>query len=265
LRGERIEALSSVTVRRLACFAILFGCKRETPPQPIQTSSASVAVSASAPAPAPDIATEARELLVTWDRGFNAHDADALAPLYASSVRYYGATLTRDECKSKVAAFIGTNPTSSQTSTVEGVATEPDGVRVTFSKAITIAGKTTRYPSYLHVARTGRRLEIDEESDPTTDKNLHITTCEDALGELARVTDALTHTGLRSEVTHDGTKWEAHFYRSHGTSDIYFDSKTGVITWATTGSDIREPLNESSPQWSPGVRVLVDAVKAKCK
>lgn len=216
--------------------------------------------------PKPSMELEAKRVLERWDAAYNAHNASGVASQYGPSVRYFGATLTREACQEKIAAYIAKNPDQTQSSALESVTVVPDGIRVRFTKTLTTAGKAKTYASYFHLQNSmAGGLRIDEESDPVTDKNLSIGTCEDALATLARVTDSVTQTGLQSDVTHDGTKWEAHFYRSHGTSDIYFDSKTGVVAWATTGDDSREVLDESSPKWSPRVHTLVDAVKAKCK
>ena len=85
--------------------------------------------------------------------------------------------------------------------------------------------------------------------------------CERALSELARKTDAAHDLGGSTEVhppAKTGDPWLAYYSRSHGSSDIALDPKTGAVSWGTSGSDMT-PLEITA-----ALRALVDDAKANC-
>jgi hypothetical protein len=254
--------------RRLALLLVLASCKHDPPAAAVDAAVAEPVASASAAPvdaaiiPADPTGNE-RLLLSQWDAAYNAGDAVAIGALYASSVRWYGVTLSHEDVQAKIASYIASAPDRKQTSALDGVALLRDGARVTFTKTITLKGKTTKYPSYFHLARgASGALRIDEESDPVTDKTLAAGTCDDALSALARATSTASAEGLTTVTPpkNPGDHWVAIFYRSHGTSEIEFDPKNGAVLWGNTGSD-RTPLDASDPK----IRALADKVKSKCK
>jgi hypothetical protein len=254
-------------MRRLALVLVLAACKREEPPPPDADAMASAAAPIASVAPDAGVAdpgSHARLVVATWDRNYNAGDVNALMTLYAPSVRYYGVTLTREQCQAKVASSIAAGPGRKQTSKIDAITRVPPvGARVTFTKEVTSNGKTTTYPSYFHLVRSvSGALQIDEESDPVTDKTLAAGVCEDSLAALARATDAASSSDGTTTVSlpaKPGDHWVAVFFRPHGSSEIDLDPKTGIILRAA-GSD-RTPLDQSNPT----LRGLADKAKSKCK
>jgi ketosteroid isomerase-like protein len=156
-------------MRRVFILLALVCCKREPAPAPVEEADTAPPIATAAPVDAaalkPDMSLEARRVLERWDAGFNAHDANAVLAQYAPSVRYFGATLTREDCKAKMDATIA-SADRKQSSSADSVDIVPDGVRVIFTKTITNAGKTTTRPSYFHLAKSqSGGLRIDEEGD----------------------------------------------------------------------------------------------------
>ncbi len=242
---------------------VLAACKREMPPSDSDAFSVAPVVADAGVAVA-DPGANARLAVATWDRYYNAGDVNAIITLYAPSVRYYGVTLTREQCQAKIASYIAQGPGRKQTSKVDAITRVPGGARVSFTKEVTLNGKTTSYPSYFHLVRgSSGALQIDDESDPVTDKNLAAGSCEDTLAALARATDAASSmegTTTLTLPTKPGDHYVAVFFRSHGSSEIELDPKTGIILSGAAGSE-RTPLDQTSPT----IRSLADKAKSKCK
>jgi hypothetical protein len=155
---------------------------------------ASAAEVAVAEAAAPDPGALVLGTLTRWNEAHNAHDAKALAGLYAAHVSFYGTELSNERCVSTKRAAFTAQPDYAQT--VRDIDVKPSGAGgtiVRFVKTSTSRGRATDYPSYLIVLKD---LRIAEESDDVTDRNLRakaakirkaaggVTTCEDALGAI---------------------------------------------------------------------------------
>jgi hypothetical protein len=182
-------------MRWLALVIGVVGCRSPKTELVVEAAVVGGAVDAAAADP-----TEAvRATLGRWNDAHNAHDANALAGLYAAHVSFYGTELTNARCVStKRAAF---KAQSDYAQTVRDIDVKPGGEGATivrFVKTSTSHGKSTDYPSYLILQQD---LHIAEESDDVTDRNLRAkaakmrtappkaTTCEDALGAILTWTE----------------------------------------------------------------------------
>ena len=255
--------MNNPSMRHAAIVFVLAACKREVVPFAPDALPAADPSTSAVPVVV-DPGTNARLHVATWDRHYNAGDIGALMTLYAPSVRWYGVTLTREQYQAKIASYVAQGPGRKQTSKVDAIIRIRGGVRVTFTKEVTLNGKTTTSPLSFHLVRSpGGVLQIDEESDTATDERLAAGSCEDALAALARATDAASASEGATTITppeKPGDHWFAVFARPHGSSEIELDPKTGLVLWGTSGAP-RASLDATGPT----IRALADKAKSKCK
>ena len=154
----------------LGCaLVVLAACDRST------SGSSSVARASVAPsspsssaAPAPRVEDGRLAVVRAWNDAHVAHDANALSALYADRVRFYGATLVRAECVSRVAGALKKHPDENQKIKDLFV----DGNTVHFTKTIVARRKAADYHAYLELEPRGAGWAITAESDTLTDQNL---------------------------------------------------------------------------------------------
>jgi hypothetical protein len=170
-------------------------CRSPTTDASVDARTAAAVVEAAAPDPA----ARALETLTRWNDAHNAHDAHALAGLYAAHVSFYGTELTNARCVSTKRAAFTAQPDYAQTVRDVDVKPSAEGATIVrFVKTSTSHGKGTDYPSYLILQKD---LRIAEESDDVTDRNLRAkaakirkatggpSTCEDAIGAIVAWTE----------------------------------------------------------------------------
>ena len=115
-----------------------------------------------------------------WIKTTNAHDANALRAFYGDVVRFYGASLPRDACISKLQTYFSKHPTAAHTIGPVTIDAADAGVtRAAFTKTVVEKGAKHDYACHLDLARSGPRWIIVGESDTTTDANLAKAGCQD--------------------------------------------------------------------------------------
>lgn len=156
---------------------LLAGCQSNK--QPVATTTTVATTSASVPAVI-DAATKPaiptpREVAERWNAAHVAHDAKALAGLYAARVDFYGQELTNKECVARKKAAFDKSPDYTQS--LSDVWTRGDDAGpapftvVGFTKRTQSAGAKHDYKAALFVDPSGL---ITRESDAVTDENLSL-------------------------------------------------------------------------------------------
>ena len=113
-------------------------------------------------------------LVGKWCDAHNTKDVGVLSNLYDQNVMFYGSPMDKNECIENKLAFFKKKSNFKQEATGE-ISIENIGsgeVKCSFNKRVTIDGKTTDYPSYLHFRKVGEEWKISVESDLVTDENL---------------------------------------------------------------------------------------------
>ena len=101
--------------------------------------------------------TDFPALVGKWCDAHNTKDVGALANIYNQNVMFYGSPMDKNECIENKLAFFKKKPDFKQEATGE-IAIEnisANEVKCSFNKRVTVDGKTTDYPSYLHFRKTG--------------------------------------------------------------------------------------------------------------
>jgi len=128
------------------------------------TSAASGNLASSAPSAAPVAPSAgAQAVIAAWNQAHNAHDADALAALYAPEVFFYGATLPGVDCARKKRAAFTATPDYAQS--IRDAKFEPADAGATFVRLVKTGitkGASKAYPSILVIDASGK---IAEEGD----------------------------------------------------------------------------------------------------
>lgn len=118
--------------------------------------------------------TDFATLVGQWCDAHNTKDVAVLSNIYDQNVMFYGSPMDKNECIENKLAFFKKKPDFKQEATGE-VAIENisvNEVKCSFNKRVSVDGKTTDYPSYLHFRKTGDDWKISVESDLITDENL---------------------------------------------------------------------------------------------
>lgn len=169
-----------MSAKKLALLLLLIaGCKRtpatpDASPTPIASPSVTATASASAPPPVPDTRTPVHVVADRWNDAHNKRDVKELEAVYATSVDFYGQTLSGAECAKRKMAALAKSPKYRQAihSWMYGQAETADGQGATgviFTKTTTENGKSTDYIQLLTIDKT---LKITREIDRTSEQNL---------------------------------------------------------------------------------------------
>lgn len=152
---------------------LLLGCHTASPPivqdagaAPMPATSGTALIDASAADPTIVI----RAVVLRWNEAHNRHDVAVFDSLYAPTVSFFGAKLSRAECVKRKSAAFAKAPGFTQTLGPMTFKSGEDGggTLVRFVKTTSFAGKATDYPAFL-VVKDGH---IIEESDNVSDENL---------------------------------------------------------------------------------------------
>lgn len=118
--------------------------------------------------------TDFSALVGKWCDAHNTKDVGALSNIYNQNVMFYGSPMDKNECIENKLAFFKKKPDFKQEATGEITIEDisDNEVKCSFNKRVTVDGKTTDYPSYLHFRKAGDNWKISVESDLVTDENL---------------------------------------------------------------------------------------------
>jgi hypothetical protein len=110
-----------------------------------------------------------------WNLGHNERDISILTELYADSVLYYQTFLSKNNCLENKLQFFRENPDYYQRidGDIEVLQVDSASYKASFVKKVTLAGRTTDYPSYLIFRKITQGIKLVEESDLITDKNVN--------------------------------------------------------------------------------------------
>ncbi|MBO7134295.1 MAG: hypothetical protein J6W06_09090 [Bacteroidales bacterium] len=154
----------------LLALTIAWSCNSPKTTETDETTYNAEAISETETASTPDFAT----LVGKWNDANSTKDVGILSNLYSQSVMYYGMRMEKNECIENKLAFFNKKPDFKQEITgevkVENISA--DEVKCSFTKTVTVDGKTTDYPSYLQFRKVGDEWKISVESDLVTDENL---------------------------------------------------------------------------------------------
>ncbi len=218
-----------------------------------------VSVPARAPLSANDVTVgkgkimdAARRLVAAWNAALNAHDATALAAVYAPKVSFYGQNQSRDQVLAGKRAALAKSPDFKQSlSDVQFVPRPSGDVEVKFKK--TSQGATV--PAELVVAGAGSVYAIVVETDsPTEALEQKRLSCEDTMYDVATNLPAVKR--MYAEAGPDARPGGL-FYPAEGNDrslslgfdhddhfeNVYFvDWKAGKFTVHSGGDDASLPI-----------------------
>jgi hypothetical protein len=140
-----------------------------TPTVPAAVAPSAAAASASAAA-----ARDASKVIERWNRAHTEHDVETLALLYAPTVLFYGASLSRADCvKKKRLAFQATPDYTQSTRDAKFEPAEAGRTFVRLVKTSTTKGKSKDHPAILVIEASGHVVEESDDlpSDWCIDKS----------------------------------------------------------------------------------------------
>ncbi len=116
-----------------------------------------------------------KAFVMQWNTVMSEHQREKLSSLYGEKVLFYGTEYTTNQCVKAKKDFFKKNPTFLQ-SIDDNISIEErdggNGAVVSFTKKVTLKGKTSIYPSYLVLMKIENKWKIITESDKITDSLL---------------------------------------------------------------------------------------------
>jgi hypothetical protein len=126
-----------------------------------------------------------RALVTAWNVALNAHDAEALAGLYAPQVSFYGRSFSRAQVLAAKSAALAVAPAFKQQLSKVRIAPEPLlGARVTFEKS-SAGAKTVQARLLVHCTDDGVYAITAESDAPSDELGAAKEGCEDAMYSVA--------------------------------------------------------------------------------
>ena len=117
---------------------------------------------------------EISERVNEWNEAHNIKDVGQLSNLYSDKVNYYQTELDKNSVLEKKLSFFKKHPDYKQVilGEIKVESLDEKFVKCSFTKRVTMNGKSTDYPSYLIASPKNATWYISTEGDLVTDQNL---------------------------------------------------------------------------------------------